>query len=115
MTWKTLYAELKTKNVPKIPSHLVTLEFYREGKSLEVIMQERALAKSTVQEHLFRCALEGEIVDLDILIPKGQESLILEAIEKVGGTKLKPIKEALPDEVEYGTIKAVLLKQGVFN
>lgn len=101
---------VKTEKVLKIPSHIVTLEFYRSGRSLEEIVQQRGLAKTTVQEHLFRCVSEGEEVDLDSLIPEGQEAIVLEAIEKVGGTRLKPLKEALPDEVEYGTIKAVLLK-----
>lgn len=114
----TLRAEpskVRAEKVSKTPSHLVTLELFREGKSLEAIIQERELAKTTVQEHLFRCVSEGEDVDLEPLIPEGQEAIILEAIEKIGGTRLKPIKEALPDEVEYGTIKAVLLKRRAFS
>jgi ATP-dependent DNA helicase RecQ len=36
--------------------------------------------------------------------------MVLEAIKNIGATMLKPIKEALPPEVSYETIKAVLCK-----
>ncbi len=42
--------------------------------------------------------------------PEGEEPLIRQAIEKVGGTLLKPIKESLPEEITYTAIKAVLAK-----
>jgi ATP-dependent DNA helicase RecQ len=34
----------------------------------------------------------------------------MQAIEKTGAQKLKPIKEALPPEVDYFAIRAVLCK-----
>ena len=91
-------------------SHVVTLNMFKEGKSLKEISEERSLKFITVEDHIMRCALEGIDVDLDSLIPKEYENAISEAIEKIGAEKLKPIKEMLPEEVSYTAIKAVLCK-----
>ncbi|WP_425057771.1 ATP-dependent DNA helicase RecQ [Sporomusa carbonis] len=92
------------------PSHLITLDMYRQGLDLPAIAKARDLAVSTVQNHLVRCAGEGYAVDWDRLIPAEYEALIVEKIKELGGTQLKPLKEALPDEVGYAVIKAVLCK-----
>lgn len=94
----------------KTPSHLITLELYQTGLSLDEVAQQRELTIITVQNHIIQCALEGLDIDLDEFIPQQYEKLILEAIKKVGGEKLKPIKEELPAEVDYFAIKAVLCK-----
>jgi ATP-dependent DNA helicase RecQ len=92
------------------PSHVLTMELYNRGKSLEEIAAERALRIITVQDHLVRCSAEGHQIDWSRLIPPEQESMVLEAIKNIGATMLRPIKEALPPEVSYETIKAVLCK-----
>lgn len=94
----------------KTPSHVITLNMYNEGKSLKEIAKERGLSLSTVGEHIIRCKLEGFEVNLEAFIPKKFESEILKAIEEIGAEKLRPIKEALPEEVDYMAIKAVLCK-----
>ena len=43
-------------------------------------------------------------------IKKDYEKLILDTIKKVGGTKLKPVKDELPSEVDYMCIKSVWYK-----
>jgi ATP-dependent DNA helicase RecQ len=107
--------ELKVKpnkevNKEKKASHLITLELYREGKTLPAIADMRHLTVPTIENHLLRCAEEGYETLLDDFIPAEQEPLILDAIQAVGCEKLKPLKEILPEEISYLTIKAVLLK-----
>lgn len=92
------------------PSHLVTLELYRQGRALDEIAQERELTVNTVQNHLVRCAGEGYAVDWDRLIPGQYEELMIARIKEIGSSQLKPIKDALPDAVSYAAIKAVLCK-----
>ncbi|MHB8170752.1 MAG: DNA helicase RecQ [Thermincolia bacterium] len=94
----------------ELPSHVVTLNMYREGKSFKDIARERSLKPLTVQDHIIRCGLEGHEVKWDDFIPERYEALILAKIKELGAEKLKPIKEELPDEVEYMAIKAVLSK-----
>lgn len=70
----------------------------------------RKLKSLTVQDHLVRCYQEGHVVNWDALIPSQYESLIVSKIRELGAEKLKPLKDALPEEVDYAAIKAVLCK-----
>ncbi|MTI80856.1 MAG: DNA helicase RecQ [Firmicutes bacterium] len=99
-----------SKKTGKTPSHLITLELYQKGLTLEDISQQREITLATAQNHIIQCALEGLAIDLDAFIPQQYEEQILKAIKKVGGEKLRPIKEELPPEVDYFAIKAVLCK-----
>lgn len=92
------------------PSHVVTYNMYNEGKSLEQIAQERGSKLSTIQDHIIRCSLEGHPINLDTFIPLEYEDAILQVIKKIGAEKLRPIKDELPDEIDYLAIKAVLCK-----
>ncbi|MCT4621820.1 MAG: DNA helicase RecQ [Marinisporobacter sp.] len=94
----------------KVASHVVTFNLYKEGKSLKEIALTREMTLFTIQNHMVRCATEGLAVDLDDFIPEEYESLIIQTIKSIGAEKLKPIKEALPKDVDYLAIKAVLCK-----
>jgi ATP-dependent DNA helicase RecQ len=98
------------KEVDKNPSYLLTYNLFQQGKSLEGIARERDLSIITVQEHIVRSSLEGYKVDWDALISPEHEQLILAAIERLGAEKLKPLKEALPDEIEYFALRGVICK-----
>ena len=99
------------KGEDKIKSHIVTYNLYSSGYSIQQIAKERDISTITVEGHIFQCFEEGFDVNLDDLIPKEQEETILKAIKEVGNvSRLKPIKEALPEEIGYNAIKAVLYK-----
>ena len=109
----------KTKIIKKSPSktatknsHLLTYKLFKSGKSIEEIADERDLTNITIENHIFKCRKEGLDIDIDFLIPDEYQEEILSAIEEQGSDKLKPIKEALPAEVSYTAIKAVLCKLG---
>lgn len=95
---------------PDFASHVITFNKYKEGKTISEIVIERGLKLLTIQDHITRCYNEGMDVNLDDFIPREYEKLILQTIEKVGAQKLKPIKDALPPQIGYMAIKAVLLK-----
>lgn len=100
----------KAKKEDATPSHIISLELYRQGKSIEEIAKERNVTCLTIQDHIIKCSVEGQDVDLDRLIPKEYEQLIIDKIKEIGAVKLKPLKEALPKEVDYAAIKAVIAK-----
>ncbi|RAP75512.1 DNA helicase RecQ [Paenibacillus montanisoli] len=93
-----------------LPSHLQSLSLLGLGHSIAEIASLRGMGRVTVENHLLRCAQEGEELELDAFIPGEYEAQIVEAIGRIGAEKLKPIKEALPDEVDYFAIKAVIVK-----
>ncbi|WP_409347291.1 DNA helicase RecQ [Paenibacillus sp. MBLB4367] len=99
----------------KQSSHRVSWQMFAEGLSPDDIAKERGMGLITVQDHIIRCALEGCEIDWRELIPAGQEELVLEAVERLGADKLRPIKDALPPEIDYFTIKAVIAKQQLMH
>jgi len=93
-----------------VASHLVTYEMFLSGKPLKEIALQRELTLQTVQNHLVRCWQEGREVDWDSFISSRHEELILNTVKRLGAQKLSPVKEALPKEIDYFTIKAVICK-----
>lgn len=96
--------------VVKQPSHLVTYELYRQGKSLQDIATERQLSHITVENHIVQCLEEGLSVEWEDILTAEQEVLIQDVVSRVGADKLKPIKDELPSEISYFMIKAALIK-----
>jgi ATP-dependent DNA helicase RecQ len=94
-------------------SHMFSFRLFEEGTSLKEIAKGRDMSLITIQNHLFKCAKEEEVVvEWDTFIPAEHENEIIKAIENVGTEKLKPIKEELPENVDYMAIKAVMVKHG---
>jgi ATP-dependent DNA helicase RecQ len=94
----------------EIPSHMVTYNRHKDGLSVVEIAKERNLTVETIENHLIRCDKEGHNIDWDAIIPKEFEAQILAQITELGSEKLKPLKEALPEEVSYSAIIAGLSK-----
>lgn len=92
------------------PSHVVTLNLFTAGRSLQEIAALRKLKPVTVQDHLVRCSQEGHAIDWAPILPAQHEALIFAKIEELGADKLKPLKDALPDEIDYAAIKAAICK-----
>lgn len=100
----------KVSEVEKIKSHVVTYNLYKSGISVETIAKDRNIHKNTIIDHLIKCSLEGFEVDLSGLYPKEYEALILEKIKEIGPSKLRPIKDSLPESIDYNAIKAIICK-----
>lgn len=106
-------SDTRAKSKDKLGSHIQTFLLYQEGYSIKEIAKARKITELTIQDHLVRCGLEGHAVPWDDFIPVEQELLILEAANKVGREKLRPIKDLLSDDIEWFTIRAVLGKHKV--
>ncbi|MCM2980255.1 DNA helicase RecQ [Niallia circulans] len=90
-------------------SHLHTLELWESGLSIKEIAKVRELNVQTVENHLLRCGEEEIEIDWTKLLMPEDKMKIVEAIQKVGKDKLKPIKEELPDEISYFMIKVAIM------
>lgn len=96
---------------PKLDRYQLTYNCYLEELSLEEMAFKRNLKPTTIIEHLKRCESEGKTIDWERFIDNPEkESAILEVIKKVGMGKLKPIKEALPEDISYEDIRVVIMK-----
>jgi ATP-dependent DNA helicase RecQ len=84
-----------------------SFDLYKQGKSISEIATIRGCSPTTVEGHLAFYVQIGKL-QLEELVPKKRVDAIFAAIEKVGGTRLTPIKEALGDGYSFGEIKYVM-------
>ncbi|MGM0790446.1 DNA helicase RecQ [Bacillus infantis] len=96
--------------VDEEPSYMVSYKHYMEGMGIKEIAKQRGFSLVTVQNHVLRAVTEGNPFNWSELFDEETEQKIMSAAVESGDTKLKPIKELLGDEIDYFTIKAVLIK-----
>ncbi|WP_188205533.1 DNA helicase RecQ [Alkalibacillus aidingensis] len=102
----------KTREKPNEPTHMTSYQLFIEGNTLKEIASTRDLTTSTIEKHLFKAFGEGHELDWSYFFNSEIEQLILQEVKAYNDQpiRLKPIKERLPDEISYTTIKAVLVK-----
>ncbi|MBB6453667.1 ATP-dependent DNA helicase RecQ [Salirhabdus euzebyi] len=96
-----------------MPSHLISYQLFREGLTIEEIAQSRGNKTITVQGHIIRSVKEGQPINWEEIFSEDVEQLVLEAKNNCEEDRLKTIKEALPENIDYFTIQAVLCKNDV--
>ena len=90
----------------KTPSHHVSLELYKSGKSILEVSKERGVTAQTIENHLLKCGEEG-LLELRSFLP--EPFLVdLEGVIAYQEEGLRAMKERLPDEVSYFELKAFL-------
>ena len=94
----------KTKT-QKQDTRLITYEMYTNGMSIEDIASERGLTRISIENHLIDCLEKGMDLDLTKYVHTEFKTKIEKAINDIGIEKLKPIKEALPENVSYFDIR----------
>lgn len=103
------------KQDEKLKSHMITFNMLKQNKALKDIMKERQLTISTLIGHIERCINEDLLTEINIdfsgLFTEEEEQEVLHAGEKVGFTRLTPIKKVVSDSINYEVIKAVLIKK----
>ena len=99
------YSTTKMVKPPKQDTKLISYEMFSNGMSIEDIVKERGLTRITIEGHLIDCFEKGMDLNLEKYIHTEFKDEILKAIEDIGTAKLKPIKEALPEEVSYFDIR----------
>jgi hypothetical protein len=97
-----------TGKAKKGDTQRMSLELFREGKSIAEIAKLRELATSTIEGHLAYFIPTGEIKITDI-VPEEKIEPICKAIEETGsGFATSPVKEKLGDAFSHGEIRAVI-------
>lgn len=94
--------------------HFMVGEEYNIGKSLEEIMIKYKFKQSTLLSHLYKYLLEGYPLRGDgflklSTIPQSQADIVIEAFDRLGTEYLKPVFEALNEEVNYDELRILRL------
>lgn len=88
-------------------TQLQTLALHKQGLSIEEIALKRNLATITVIGHLAELLEKGQPINLDKLVEKSRQEVIIEAMELIGSDALKPVYEYLGMEYHYDEIRLV--------
>ncbi|ELC8443234.1 DNA helicase RecQ [Clostridium perfringens] len=108
-----------TRKDGKKKSFEITIDMLREGEKFHSIAKERELSVTTILSHIQQYLEEGNKIDFEIdfdsLFSKREEEIVLEAVDKVGYSKLKPIKENLSEDVSYEKIRFIVTKLTINN
>lgn len=97
----------------KLDRYELTYNCYLERLSLNEIAEKRELTVSTILNHLEKCEKDGREIEWERFIDDKKEKVILKVINDIGAEKLKPIKEALPNDFSYDDIKIVICRYGL--
>lgn len=87
-------------------SHRMTLELFRQNKSIAEIASMRGLTYGTVENHLITFIATGEIL-VDEIVPTQKLDSIIQVINEAGPSSLTAVKEKLGSDFSYGEIRAV--------
>jgi ATP-dependent DNA helicase RecQ len=81
-------------------------ELFQQSHSIEKIGALRGLSPTTIEGHLAFYVQQGKIT-MDQLVDTSKIPAIRQAIEKIGGAALTPIKELLGEGYSFGEIRIV--------
>lgn len=84
-----------------------TLSLFRQGLSPQEIAERRALTTATVFGH-FAELIGRNLVQVTAVVSVQRVQKIRAAIQDVGVSALKPIKERLPEDYSYDEIRCVV-------
>jgi ATP-dependent DNA helicase RecQ len=85
----------------------ITLQSYKQGKTISEIAKERDLKEETIHSHLQKAYSHGEPFDIDTFVSPQKQIIIQKAFEELGLDRLAPIKEKLGDDYSYVEISWV--------
>ena len=106
----SFHSKTVEKSIQKESTFVTSFNLFKQGFSLIEIARSRNLKVRTIEEHLLKCYELGMDIDLSPLIHFEFEDDVKKVVNTIGTDKLKPIKEALPEEVSYFDIKYFIIK-----
>ena len=113
LTKNTSTTTKHSKSDKGMDTRMLSYNLYIEGKNVIEIAKERGLSTKTIEDHLIDCAKLGLKINYSDFVSPDHEEMIINEYTKIGGDKLKPIKEALPEDITYTEIKFALNKRNV--
>lgn len=85
----------------------ITFELYSQQYSIDEIAHERNLSITTIESHIAYFVAEG-MIQISELIDSKTVKQIQNAVKKSESKSLKTIKETLPNDIPYSSIKLVM-------
>ncbi|MGB3182035.1 MAG: DNA helicase RecQ [Cyclobacteriaceae bacterium] len=100
-------AKRRTKKKTASGTKNESLDLYKKGYSIADIAGRRDMTESTIENHLAHFVSAGSL-PIGELVDDATQARIRQAISLHGTAALKPLKEAVGEEVSYGQIRMVV-------
>lgn len=106
----TDFVQLKTKKQKratkkkKEPTHIVTMNLIKEGKTMAEVAQERQLSKQTIATHCARL-IQEEKLDLRDVLEADRINKLYDIFEEYDGGSLTPLKEQVGKKFTWDELK----------
>jgi len=106
----TDFVQLKTKkqkrasSKKKEPTHIVTMNLIKEGKTMEEVAKERQLSKQTIATHCARL-IQEEKLDLRDVMEAKRINQLYDIFEEYDGGSLTPLKEQVGKRFTWDELK----------
>lgn len=94
----------ETEKTKKPNTKELSLQLFKEGKSIEDIAKERTLAVSTIEGHLSHWVKTGDI-NVSRLVKPDKVKTIVNAAKELDTNLLAPIKQMLGDDYSYSELR----------
>ncbi|UAY52009.1 helix-turn-helix domain-containing protein [Ferruginibacter albus] len=102
----------KATTEEKIDTKTLTLNLYKQGKTISEIAKDRSFTISTIEGHLAHFIQTGEI-NIDNLVSIEKQIEIKAAIEKAGSENYKALFSELKGIMSYGEIRMVAASMNI--
>jgi hypothetical protein len=98
---------IKTNSKPKIDTKEISFNLFKTGKSIPEIAAERSFSTSTIETHLIHYIENGQM-DVKDFVTQEYINIIEDYLIQNPTTGLNDAKAALPEEITYNEIRAVM-------
>ena len=98
---------IKTNSKPKIDTKEISFSLFKTGKSIPEIAAERGFTTSTIESHLIHYIENGQM-DVKDFVTQHYIDLIEDYLIQNPTTGLNDAKAALPEEITFNEIRAVM-------
>lgn len=94
------------KKKPKIPTHEISFNLWKQYKDVEKVAQERGFVYSTILKHLSHYVGNGSL-DINELVDSQKVKTILEVFEKDIDIPLSDALQIVGDDITYDDLRLV--------
>ena len=92
-------------------THKATLQFWQRKRSVASIAKIRHITEQIVEDHLVNLVYHGKIFDIGDFVDKERQSVIQRVVALHPNTRLKILKDQLPESITFVQIKFMLAAQ----
>ena len=108
---KKVYKKADVKDNGEVYTHIASWNMLDTGMSISQIAEERGIKEVTVQSHIVKAATDGKRVEWSQFFTESEEKLIKKVLDENEGKTLTEVKMALPDEIDFFKIRAVMMSK----